>query len=230
MKRSVVTGASRGIGRAIAVKLAGEGFHSFLQGRDPEALNESGRLVETNGGKATAITAELSNTKDIQALVETVGGEPLDLLVNNAGMARVKPVQEMTLEEWNLTFAVNVTAPFLLTQKLLPLMQAGASVVNILSVASRTGFPDWSAYCMSKFALEGFSQSLREELRERGIRVINIYPTATDTDIWSHVEGDWPREKMMDPAEVAEAVCYAVRRPPNVVVETINLGGIAGTL
>src|SRR5438045_6962040 len=77
-------------------------------------------------------------------------------------------------------------------------MPPGASIVNILSIAAKTGFPNWSAYCMSKFALEGFFQSTREELRERKIRVINIYPAATDTNIWNSVEGDWPRGKMID--------------------------------
>ena len=76
-------------------------------------------------------------------------------------------------------------------------MKAGASIVNILSIAAKTGFANWSSYCMSKFALEGFSQSIREELRPRGIRVLNIYPAATDTEIWEPIEGNWPREKMM---------------------------------
>src|SRR5437867_7104829 len=72
-------------------------------------------------------------------------------------------------------------------------MPPGSSVVNILSIAARSGFPNWSVYCMSKFALEGFSQSVREELRDRKIRVINVYPAATDTNIWDHIDGDWPR-------------------------------------
>jgi NADP-dependent 3-hydroxy acid dehydrogenase YdfG len=109
-------------------------------------------------------------------------------------------------------------------------MLEGASIVNILSIAARTGFPNWSSYCMSKFALEGFSQSIREELRGRGIRVITIYPGAADTGIWKNVTGNWPREKMMKPAEIAEAVYYAVHRPPGVLVENITLANISGTL
>jgi len=83
---------------------------------------------------------------------------------------------------------------------------------------------------MSKFALEGFSQSVREELRDRKIRVINVYPAATDTDIWNKVEGEWPREKMISPAEVAGAVAYALSRPNDVALENITLSSLTGTL
>jgi short-subunit dehydrogenase len=123
-----------------------------------------------------------------------------------------------------------VTAPFILIQMLAGCMQAGDSIVNILSVAAKTGFPSWSSYAMSKFALEGFSQSVREELRPRGIRVINIYPAATATEIWNGVEGNWPREKMMSANDVAEAVRYALAQPPSLAVESIALGNTAGTL
>ena len=83
---------------------------------------------------------------------------------------------------------------------------------------------------MSKFALEGLSQSIREELREHKIRVINIYPAATDTEIWNNVEGDWPRHKMISPEEVASAVVFALSRPPDVLVENITLGNLSGSL
>src|SRR5207302_9345083 len=98
------------------------------------------------------------------------------------------------------------------------------------SVAAKTGFPGWSIYCMSKFALEGFSQSVREELREHKIRVINIYPAATNTEIWNNVEGDWPRNKMISPNDVASAVAYALSRPAEVAVESITLSSATENL
>jgi NADP-dependent 3-hydroxy acid dehydrogenase YdfG len=109
-------------------------------------------------------------------------------------------------------------------------MLSGSSIVNILSVAAKTGFPGWSSYCMSKFALEGFSQSVREELHEHKIRVINIYPAATNTEIWNNVEGDWPRNKMISAEQVASAVVYALSRPADVAVENITLSSAAGNL
>jgi NAD(P)-dependent dehydrogenase (short-subunit alcohol dehydrogenase family) len=230
MKRALITGASRGIGRAAAASLAEEGYHIILQGRDEEALLESSRLVAQQGSTAEAIKADLSNPEAIDSLMQIVGDKPLELLVNNAGIANAKPLPEITLEEWQKVFAVNVTAPFLLTQKCLTLMNQGGTIVNVLSTAARTPFANWSAYCMSKYALEGFTQSIKAELRSQGIRVINIYPAAVDTDIWEQVPGDWPREKMMKPEEVAEAIRYAVSRPASVLVEEIAVGGIAGNL
>jgi NAD(P)-dependent dehydrogenase (short-subunit alcohol dehydrogenase family) len=109
-------------------------------------------------------------------------------------------------------------------------MVSGSSIINILSVAAKTGFPGWSCYSMSKFALEGFSQSVREELRPRGIRVLNIYPAATNTEIWNAVQGEWPREKMLLPEEIAEAVAYALSRPAGVAVENIDLMNLTGRL
>lgn len=230
MKRSVITGAGRGIGRAIALRLAGDGSHLILQGRNKKALDETCVNVTEKGGTAEGVIAELSRVEDIDALVSIAGGEPLHVLVNNAGIACVKPFEEVSLDEWRESLAVNVTAPFLLVRGLVPFMERGAVIVNILSIAARTGFPGWSVYSMCKFALEGFSQSIREELRDRGVRVINIYPAATDTDIWNNIPGDWPRGKMMPPQEVAEAVHYAITRPASVMVENITLGGVAGKL
>jgi len=230
MKRYLITGASRGIGRAIAEKLAGPDCLLLLHGRNREALAKTCGLVEKKSGKAIALSYDLRRAARVEKMIDAVGQEPLDALINNAGIALVKPFSEITLAEWDTLFAVNVTAPFLLTQRLVPNMQTGASIVNILSIAAKTGFPGWSCYCMTKFALEGFSQCVREEVRGRGIRVLNIYPAATNTEIWNAVEGKWPREKMLLPEEIGDAVAYALSRPPGVVVENIDLLNLTGRL
>ena len=230
MKRYFITGASRGIGRAIAEKLVGPGNTLLLHGRDREALAKTTGLVEARSSKAIPLCYDLRFAESVEKMIEEIGTAPLDGLINNAGIAVVKPLAGITLEEWRTLFAVNVTAPFLLTQKLLPIMPAGSSIVNILSIAAKTGFPNWSGYCMSKFALEGFSQAVREELRPRGIRVLNVYPAATNTEIWTGVEGEWPREQMLLPEEIAEAVAYALSRPADVAAENIELKNVSGSL
>ena len=164
----------------------------------------------------------------MRELIAGIGSAAIDLLVNNAGVAVVKPFSEITEIEWEQTVGVNITAPFLLIQHFAPRMPPGSSIVNILSIAARTGFANWSAYCMSKFALEGFSQSVREELREHRIRVINVYPGATDSEIWNNIPGTWPREKMISAQEVASAVAFALSRPPNVSVENITVSNLTG--
>src|SRR5437667_6150970 len=171
MKRILITGASRGIGRAIAEKLAGADVALLLHGRDTVALAETCKLVKSDCAGVISLIHDLAMPSGVSDLIAEVGDDPLDLLVNNAGIAIVKPFAEITPVEWEQTLGVNVTAPFMLTQHFAPRMPPGSSVVNILSIAAKTGFANWSAYCMSKFALEGFSQSVREELRDHRIRV-----------------------------------------------------------
>jgi short-subunit dehydrogenase len=230
MKRYLITGASRGIGRAIAEKLAAPGVMLLLHGRDTVALAQTHKAVEPKCAKVVPLIHDLATREGVSDLISHVGGDPLDVLINNAGVAVVKPFREITLTEWDQTVGVNITAPFLLMQHFAGQMPPGSSIVNILSIAAKAGFPNWSAYCMSKFAVEGFSQSVREELRDHCIRVINIYPAATNTEIWDDVSGDWPREKMMSPVEVAAAVAYALSRPGDVAVENITLSNAAGNL
>src|SRR5436190_2581247 len=230
MKRYLITGASRGIGRAIGEKLAAPDVFLLLHGRDTVALAETCKSVQPQCADVIKLIHDPATEKGVSNLISEVGGDPLDVLINNAGIAVVKPFREITPDEWNQTFGVNVTAPFLLMQRFVGQMPPGSSIVNILSIAAKTGFANWSAYCMSKFALEGFSQSVRDELREHRIRMINIYPAATNTEIWDDVTGDWPREKMIAAEEVACAVAYALSRPDNVAVENITLGNLGGDL
>src|SRR6266481_6596110 len=230
MKRYLITGASRGIGRAIAEKLAAPDVELLLHGRDTIALSDVCNSVKPRCAHVVRLIHDLAVSSGVSDLIASVGSDPLDLLVNNAGIAIVKPFGEITPIEWEQTLGVNVTVPFLLTQRFAPKMPPGASIVNILSVAAKTGFANWSAYCMSKFALEGLLQSIREELREHCIRVLNIYPAATNTEIWDNVAGDWPRGKMISPDQVADAVAFALSCPKDVAVENIALSNSAGNL
>jgi short-subunit dehydrogenase len=230
MKRYLITGASRGIGRAIAEELAAPDVTLLLHGRDTVALAKACKSVDSRCARVVRLIHDLALSKGVSELIAEVGDDPLDLLVNNAGVAVVKPFGEITMTEWEQTMGVNITAPFLLMQYFAPKMPPGSSIVNILSVAAKTGYANWSAYCMSKFALEGFSQCVREELRDHKIRVVNIYPAATHTEIWDNVAGDWPRNKMMSATQVADAVAFALARPPDVLVENITLGNLSGSL
>ena len=230
MKRYLITGASRGIGRAIAEKLAGPDVELLLHGRDTVALAEVCKTLNHHGAHVVRLIHDLAVPSGVSDLIHHVGRNPLDLLVNNAGIAIVKPFCEITSVEWEQTVGVNVTAPFMLMQHFAPEMPPGSSIVNILSIAAKTGFANWSAYCMSKFALEGLSQCVREELRDRKIRVINVYPAATDTNIWTHIEGEWPRHKMISPEDVASTVAFALSRPADVTLENISISSLTGNL
>jgi short-subunit dehydrogenase len=230
MKRYLITGASRGIGRAITVKLAAPDVVLLLHGRDTVALAETCQIVAKTGATVVRLIHDLASTSGVQALIDEVGHEPIDLLINNAGIAVVKPFAEVTLQEWQQTLGVNVTAPFLLIQHFAPRMKPGSTIVNILSIAAKTAFPNWSVYNASKFAVDGFSMAVREELREHKVRVINVYPAATDTEIWDGLSGDWPRNQMMSAADVADAVAYAINQPAAVSIENLTLSNTAGAL
>jgi short-subunit dehydrogenase len=230
MKRYLITGASRGIGRAIAEKLAGPDVELLLHGRDTVALAKVCASVKRRSVRVVRLIHDLAVPSAVSDLIDQVGKKPLNLLVNNAGIAVVKPFCEITPIEWEQTVGVNITAPFMLMQRFAPHMRPGSSIVNILSIAAKTGFANWGAYCMSKFALEGLSQCVREEVRDRKIRVINVYPAATDTNIWTHIEGKWPRHKMISPDDVAKAVAFTLARPMETVVENITLATLAGNL
>ena len=228
MRRYLITGASRGIGRAIAENLAGADVELLLHGRDTVALAEVCEEMKHRCAHVVRLIHDLAVASGVSDLIDQVGKKPLNLLVNNAGIAIVKPFCEITPVEWEQTVGVNITAPFMLMQHFAPHMSPGSSIVNILSIAAKTGFANWSAYCMSKFALEGLSQCVREELRDHKIRVINLYPAATDTNIWTNIEGKWPRHKMISPEDVASAVAYALSRPAEVTLENISISSLAG--
>jgi NAD(P)-dependent dehydrogenase (short-subunit alcohol dehydrogenase family) len=230
MERIVITGASRGIGRAIATRLAMPGRELVLHGRNTAALVDAAGAVRARGATARVVTGNLATTLGVRALAAVAADGPVRAIVNCAGVAIVKSVQDISPEEWERGLFLNVTAPFLLIRSLLGRLEPGSSVVTILSVAARRGFPGWSAYCTAKFAIEGFTQCLREELRGRGVRVINVYPSATDTALWDGIAGTWPRERMIPPEQVAEAVAFALERPDRVLVDSIDLGDVSGAL
>ena len=153
MKRNLITGASRGIGRAIAEKLAGSDVELLLHGRDTVALADVCNEVKHHCAHGIRLIHDLAVPSGVSDLIHHVGRNSLDLLVNNAGIAIAKPFCEITSVEWAQTVGVNVTAPFKLMQHFAPEMPPGSSIVNILSIAANTGFANWSAYCMSKLAL-----------------------------------------------------------------------------
>ena len=155
----------------------------------------------------------------------------VDVLINNAGVAHaLAPVEKLPVETWKEVIDTNLTGTFLVTRAALPLMRAGGTIVNNLSVAAVQPFAGMSAYNASKFGAMGFTQALREDLRKRGIRVVALLPGATDTEIWGQFWPDAPREKMVSAETVAEAVLHAVSVPANAAIEEIRIGPAAGVL
>ena len=155
----------------------------------------------------------------------------LDILVNNAGVAHENVnVAKLPLQSWTEVIDTNLTGMFLVTQAALPLMKRGGTIVNNLSIAARQVFPGLSAYNASKHGALGFTNTLREELRGKGIRVIALMPGATDTAIWNSFWPEAPRKKMIAPQTIAEAVVNALALPEESTVEELVILPTAGVL
>jgi 3-oxoacyl-[acyl-carrier protein] reductase len=191
-KAALVTGASRGIGRAIAVRYAKEGaLVAVHYGRNSGAAAETVRLIAEAGGKAFAIQAELSSVAEIgrlytnldAELIARTGQARFEILVNNAGMQERASIEDTTESILDRHFAVNVKGPFFVTKLALPRMNDGGRIINVSSGGTRTAFPEYSAYFMSKAAINYFTLALAQQLGGRGVTVNTLAPGITETDM-----------------------------------------------
>jgi NAD(P)-dependent dehydrogenase (short-subunit alcohol dehydrogenase family) len=230
---AVITGGSRGIGLAIAKAFAQQGCHIVITGRNEGSLQAAVSQIKNTDAEVTALTCDVSIAVDVQNAFASIQKHfhNIDVLVNNAGISHaLAPVEKLSLEDWKQVIDTNLTGTFLCTRAALPMMRSGGTIVNNLSVAATRPFPGMAAYNASKFGALGFTKALREELRKSGIRVLALLPGATDTDIWTQFWPDAPREKMISPETVAEAVLHVVTLPEKASIEEIRLGPASGTL
>ena len=227
---ALITGASKGIGQAIALALASEKLEIVVTARNEQRLRAVIDEIKKQGGHSSYIPADLSEPDQLQQLVDDLKRKngKLDLLVHSAGIAHVAPAAELPPAQWQETIAVNLTAPFLLTQKCLPLLQKGSQIIFINSVAGKSAFPEWSAYCAAKAGLRAYADVLRQEVRERGIRVTTIFPSSVDTEMHDRMPYDWDRKKMLRAEDVARVVVYCYRQPQGVVIKEIDVESSAG--
>lgn len=220
MRVALVSGASRGIGEAIARALHGKGYRVGLFARDEGRLLA---LAAELGEGAMALPGDVRSFPDWQkavaGLVQAYGR--LDLLVNNAGIGVLKPIQELSEEEFRQVLEVNLVGPFLGLKAALPaLLASRGMVVNIGSLAGKNAFKGGAAYNASKFGLLGLMGAAMLELREAGVRVVNILPGSVDTGFAGNTPGaSWK----LSPFDVAQAVLVAVEMPERALVSEIEL-------
>jgi NAD(P)-dependent dehydrogenase (short-subunit alcohol dehydrogenase family) len=212
---AIVTGASRGIGLAIARALAREGVRLGLMSRSKPDV--AGEFVACDFAELEQIPAA------VRQLVERLGD--VDCLVNNAGMFLETSVPEMKLADWERVLRVNLTAPFLVTREVLPRMIARRQgrIVNLSSTSGLQGYLHQSAYCASKHGLLGFARSLAMELKPHNVHVYNLSPGGVDTEL---IKGTYLGERlkgqpMIAPADIAEMVVFLLRQPENIDLSEI---------
>jgi len=225
-KVALITGASGGIGRAIAVRLAEDGMNLVLCGRNIEKLNETARLTGREKDMLV-MPVDLNGSAAVEEVfakaVERFGG--VDALINNAGLAQSQPFESISLEEYDRIMNTNVKAPFLLTQAALPHLRASdyAAVISIASVTAHKGYPLQSVYSASKHALIGMSKSLANEVYRDNIRVHVISPGGVFTDMVRISRPDLSEEGMILPEDIAEIAAFFLEHRTNAVIDEIQV-------
>jgi NADP-dependent 3-hydroxy acid dehydrogenase YdfG len=228
MKTVVITGVTKGIGYAIGQKFHDAGFEIIGCARNVKDLDRLREEWENFIG----FTCDVSQKDQVLRFAKEVerNCESVDLLVNNAGIFIPGYIHQETPETFEQQLHTNLFSAYYLTNALLPRMveQQKGTIVNICSTASITAYTNGGSYCISKFALYGFSKVLRAELKDKNIRVISVLPGATLTDSWSGT--DLPKERFMEAQSVAESVFMAYNLPENTVIEEIIMRPLAGDI
>jgi NADP-dependent 3-hydroxy acid dehydrogenase YdfG len=224
-KVALITGASRGIGFAIAQKLGQMGARLSLCARDAKRLEKSAKEIQGQGASAVAILADVTRASDIASLVKKTEQSlgPIEILVNNAGIGYFAPIQDAAETNWDSVMDTNLKAVFLLSKAVAPGMieRRAGHIVNIASLAGKNAFAGGSIYCASKWGLLGLTQCMAEDLRPYGIRVCAICPGTVATEFSPHAGKD-PR-KMLQPEDVAHAVEMILTQAPQSFISEVLL-------
>jgi 3-oxoacyl-[acyl-carrier protein] reductase len=225
---ALVTGATEGIGRATAFALGRAGYRVGVCARTAAKVEQLVAELRAEGIAAAGVPADVGDPDQAARAVGQVVAElgEVDALVNNAGILVAKPIEELTVEEWDATMAVNLRALFLTTRAVLPAMRRRRSgtIVNVASLAGRNGFVGGTAYAASKHAVLGFSRSLMLETRKENIRVIAICPGSVDTAMLRHQPMVDPAfDRLLRPEDVAETVLHVLRLPARALVSELDV-------
>jgi 3-oxoacyl-[acyl-carrier protein] reductase len=222
---ALVTGASRGIGLAIARRLAKLGAPLCICARDAARLESAAAELRLIGVKVVSVTADVSRASDIRALVDKAQRElgPIDILINNAGIGRFGPVQQMSEADWDSVLDTNLKSVFLVSSAVIPSMieRKRGQIINIASLAGKNAFAGGAIYCASKWGLRGLTACMAEDLRGYGIRVSAICPGSVATDFSPHTGRD--TSKLLQPDDVAHAVESILTQAPQSFISEIDL-------
>lgn len=232
-KVALITGGNQGLGLAIARALAQEKCELVISGRNSATLHQAAKTLATRGVRVLPMVCDVRDEPAVTALLAAVKERfrRLDVLVNNAGVAHGNlKIADLPVQAWREVIDTNLTGMFLVTRTALSLMERGSTIVNNLSVSAKRAFPGMAAYTAAKHGGLGFTKTLREELRPKGIRVIALLPGATNTEIWDAFWPEAPKKKMMSAESVARAVVGALLLPEESTVEELVIAPTGGAL
>lgn len=227
-----ITGASSGIGKSVAIAFANSGYNVYATARRKETLELLSDAIQERAA-INYYQVDISSKEDVFSFVDkTFGGEGIDCLINNAGITSFMKVEQNSIEDIESIIQTNLLGSIYTIKAVLPLMikKNKGTIINILSVVTEKIFQQSGAYSASKTGLKAFSQVLREEVRKYNIRVINVYPAATNTNIWSEKNKIKFAHRMMNPNDVANMILSIYKQTGNLVTEEIVLRPIEGDL
>lgn len=229
---ALITGASRGIGKAIALELASLGYDLAMPGRDLAQLGKTAEEAEKRGVRTLCIEADLTDSTTCPMIVERAAAEfgGIDLLVNCAGLSAAGSFTEASPELWDKVFAVNAKAPFFLSQAALPYLKKSIkpTVINISSVVGFKGYANQSVYASSKHALAGFTQVFAKEVQPFGIRVHLISPGGVATEMVKQMRPDIKADELIQPEEIAEIVRFILTRKGKGTIDEFYIRRFSG--
>jgi 3-oxoacyl-[acyl-carrier protein] reductase len=224
----LITGATHGIGRATAFALGRAGYRVGVCSRTASKVEGLVEELRGAGIEAAGRVGDVSQPGDVTAIVDQVAASlgEIGVLVNNAGVLIARPIEQLTLEDWDLTMATNLRGLFLVTRAVLAPMRARrrGTIVNVASLSARSGFAGGSAYAASKHAVLGFGRALMLELRKEGIRVITVCPGSVDTGMLRDqpmLQSDPAR--ILQPEDVAETILHSIRLPDRAMASEIDI-------
>ena len=224
---AIVTGAGRGIGKTIALALAGHGAAVALVARTKVELESVRNQIEAGGGRGLVLRTDVSIEGDVASAVTTTVAAlgRLDILVNNAGTGVFGPLVETTTHTWDHVMNVNARGTFLFCREAVPYLrqQDRATIVNIVSVVGHKGYPNQAVYSASKHAVMGMTKALAKEVQMDGIRVHAICPGGVDTNLIRDARPDLDVSVLMQPEEIADIVLFLVTRYGNAVIDEIRV-------
>ena len=224
----LVTGATEGIGRATALALGRAGYRVGICSRSIEKVEATLAELRTQGVTAAGAAADVADPDQVRHLVDQVRGAlgEIEVLVNNAGVLIARPIDELTLEDWDVTMATNLRSLYLTTRLVLPGMRTRrqGTIVNVASLAGRNGFVGGSAYSASKHAVLGFSRSLMLEVRKDNVRVIAICPGSVATGMLRNQAMLKPdHERILRPEDVAASILHVLALPTGALVSELDI-------
>jgi 3-oxoacyl-[acyl-carrier protein] reductase len=231
---AIVVGASGGIGRAVALRLAESGARLVLAARDASRLAAVAEELAALGAEAISFPADATHADEVGALAAEAAARfrRIDALVHAAGAFATAPITEQDEAGFDRQIAANLKSLFLVCKAVAPRMiaQRAGHIVNVLSIASRFAFPENAAYCASKWGALGLTKVLAEELRPHGVRVTAVLPGAVDTPIWDRIAWAPDRARMLRPDDVARVILGALASPPSATIDEIVLTPPGGAL